>query len=102
MKIRKDPVFNIINKHRRMTNIQKEYGCNTFKSSGYTWREQMKKEILERPKTVRINFSDRELSNKFLYVVYRALRILHVSIWFYSLPFLFVLTMYFWPNYQEY
>ena len=57
----------------------------------------MKKDILKRPKTIRLNFADRDPSNKFLYLVYRVLRILHVAVWFYSLPFLFLIMMYYYP-----
>ena len=52
---------------------------------------------LERPKSIRLSFWRRNFENRILYAIYRILRILHVSIWFYTVPFLFLVAMYFVP-----
>ena len=42
-----------------------------------------KKRYVKRPRTIRLYWKDRSMSNKFLFAVYKVLRVLHVSLWFY-------------------
>jgi len=51
----------------------------------------------KRPKMIRIKFSDRHPENKCFYLIYRAFRVFHVTIWFYFFPFLALLATYFFP-----
>jgi len=60
-----------------------------------------KKELLKRPKTIRMNWEDRTCHNKWLYAIYRGLRMFHVTMWFYTLPFIFLVGMYFIPIYRD-
>jgi len=58
---------------------------------------KQKKKLLKRPKTIRLNWADRSCQNKWLYATYRGLRWFHVTLWFYSIPFLFLAAMYIMP-----
>ena len=49
------------------------------------------------PQYIRINFSDRKWYDKLLYLVYRLLRTLYVSFWFYFMPFLVIIASYVVP-----
>jgi hypothetical protein len=51
----------------------------------------------KRPESIRINFSDRAFENQVYYLVYRAFRVFHVTIWFYFFPFLALLATYYFP-----
>ena len=65
--------------------------------------EKAHKRVLWRPSTIRIDFCSRPGENACMFLVYKALRIFHVAIWFYALPFLFLSLMYLVPKYiQEY
>ena len=100
MRIRDDPILKLVNRNRRIHNIQRNYNTTTYEEIGSVRSQHnQEKEIIKRPSTIRINFHDRECSNKLLYVIYRGLRIAHVSVWFYSMPLFFLGAMYMYPIY---
>jgi len=63
--------------------------------------KELHKSIIKRPSTIYLDYSARESGNKFLYCVYRVIRVLHVSLWFYTLPFMFLVVMYMTPVYVQ-
>ena len=42
-------------------------------------------------KSISITFTDRQCANKLLYTLYSLVRILYVSVWFYTAPFLAII-----------
>ena len=58
---------------------------------------ELNKTMPWRPNTIRINFNYRPCENKFMYILYKVMRIIHVTIWFYALPFVFLVLMYVTP-----
>jgi len=106
-KIADDPIFDLVNKNRRMKNLARNYmiiglpHCVMY-DSGPTLLPSLQKKILKRPKTIRINSSDRDWENWLLYYTYRFLRTIHVTFWFYCLPFIFLVTLYFLPILNQY
>lgn len=56
----------------------------------------MNKYPLNRPTKIYIDFwNGRSIENKVFYMIYRVIRILHVSIWFYFFPMLALIANYF-------
>ena len=51
------------------------------------------------PTHIRVQFSDRTLGNKLLYLLYKVFRILYTSVWFYFLPFVAMICSYAVPYY---
>ena len=47
-----------------------------------------------------VSFSQRSLTNKLLWLVYKAFRVLYVSVWFYFLPFIVIMGSYAIPLYM--
>jgi len=105
-KIAEDPIFDLVNYNRRMQNLARNYKVNKEEyfmyDDGPHLLPSLKKKILKRPKTIRINSSDRDWENWLLYYTYRFLRTIHVTFWFYCLPFIFLVTMYFLPILNQY
>ena len=58
------------------------------------------KETIYRPLCVRLEYHAREPLNKALFLTYKVLRVIHVSIYFYSFPFLFLVALYLVPVYK--
>ena len=88
----KDPgishVINSVNSYRRLGNVSKTYHFNEeLGIYDGTWtaciEDVDKKKFIKRPRTIRLYWNDRIPSNKFLYAIYKVLRILHVTVWFY-------------------
>lgn len=100
-----DEILDKVNQNRRVKNLTRNYAWfyneakmeGTLEDNGPYQPESMYKEIVKRPTTVRIFNSDRSYENLFLYWVYKVLRFIHVVIWFYQLPFIFLLAMYIVP-----
>jgi len=49
---------------------------------------------------VHIAFGERTFENAVFYCFYKALRIFHVSIWFYFFPFIVMILTYTYPQYM--
>ena len=48
-----------------------------------------------------VEFKDRTWDNKILYIVYKMLRIVLVSVWFYFVPFVAMFASYVIPAYMQ-
>ena len=59
--------------------------------------EETKQRIIV-PSHVRIAFWDREWFNMILYLFYKMLRILYVSVWYYFFPFIALMSSYIVPK----
>ena len=73
--LERDPVFNFINFRRAKQHLSP----------------------IDRPTKIRRDFSEREISNKAMYCIYRIIRVLYVSVWFYFFPFIMVSYIYVRP-----
>ena len=83
-KLERDPVYDLIVKDEKARK-------NSDKSMFETYPRK-------RPENMRIDFwNDRSFENKVFYLVYRAFRVFHVTIWFYFFPFLALLATYYYP-----
>lgn len=105
-KIVEDPIFDLVNNNRRKQNLARTYKiipeeCVMY-DSGPKLLPNLQKKILKRPKTIRIDSSDRDWENWILFYTYRFLRTIHVTVWFYCLPFIFLMTLYFVPILNQY
>ena len=68
------------------------------------FRRQDGKEEIERPRRIRIAFTDRSCKGcrMPMYIIYRFFRVLHVTLWFYFGPFIVLFVMYAFPLYHTY
>ena len=93
-------VIKDVNGYRRRQNVSKIYDGNG------KWEPALKeidlKRYIKRPRTIRLYWKDRTVSNKVLFAVYKVLRVLHVSLWFYQVPFIFLIGMYFVPIFNKF
>ena len=55
------------------------------------------RQSVERPKSISRKWSKRTCKNKMQFSIYKILRILFVSVWFYYFPFIVVVTSNVWP-----
>merc|ERR1711971_1411984 len=105
-KIVEDPIFDLVNRNRRMQNLTRNYKMNQDEffmyDSGPKLLPALQKKILKRPKTIRIDASDRDWENWLLYYLYRLLRTIHLTFWFYCLPFIFLVLLYFVPIWNQF
>ena len=81
-------VINSVNSYRRLMNVSKIYHYdNEMGMNDGSWEpailEVDEKKFIKRPRTIRLYWNDRIPSNKFLFAIYKILRILHVTVWFY-------------------
>ena len=93
----RDKINEFINHQRRLKTISRPYDSD-FKPMKPT---KGGKETIFRPLCVRLDYRVREPLNKVLYATYRVLRVVHVSVYFYSFPFLFLVALYLVPVYKQ-
>lgn len=67
----------------------------TSKTKNIGWKRNFTEYPLNRPEKIHIDFWDRHWENKIFYLIYRVIRIVHVSIWFYFFPLLALVVNYF-------
>lgn len=66
--------------------------------------EDQKLPELHRPTQINLTFWNRDTNNKILFAIYKVIRILHVTIWFYPFPLLVTIGMYyrtFWASLKQ-
>ena len=92
-----DRVNEFINHQRRLKSVAKVYDADFNIVDPKT----KVKETVYRPVCVRYDFSDRLRypQNCILFCIYKIMRFVHVSIYFYSFPFIFLIAQYLVPVY---
>ena len=92
-RLEEDPANKLVNKKI----LQDNEKIKNDKERIYKGKVWKLRKVVERPQSISRKFSKRHCTNKLQYSFYKILRFLFVSVWFYYVPFIVVVTSNIWP-----